>query len=610
MIESDFITPEQAVTLPGLFGERVRRTPDRTAYKHYDSEAGAWVDTRWRDMEREIGRWQAALSRAGLSVGDRVAMMLRNSREWVLFDQASMGLGLVTVPLYTDDRAESAAYILKNAGVKLLLVEGRHQWQGLLETADGLPTVEHILCLDPVTPEEHPGETRLVNLGDWMPGGECPVERMEISPDTLATIVYTSGTTGYPKGVMLSHRNILANASHALGSVDLHGKSEIFLSFLPLSHTLERTIGCYLAVMVGGTVAFNRSVKQLPDDLIQIRPTVLISVPRIYEKVYARIIENVEHQAVWRRGLLRLTLFVGWRRYLRRQGLARWSPWPAAWPVLSRLVAGKITGRLGGRIRFAICGGAALQPDINRFFLSVGLPLLQGYGLTEASPVVSVNTPRHNRLGSIGRPLPGVQLRIADTGELQTRSDCVMMGYWENPEATREAFTEDGWLRTGDMAKMDEEGFFYITGRLKDIIVLSNGEKAPPVDMENAIILDPLFEQAIVLGEARPYLTAIVVLNAQLWQELAAEYRVNPADKVALEREDIKKRLVERLGENLKQFPGYAQIRQVHFLLEPWTVEEGLMTPTLKLKRNKILEKYAADVEKLYGSADRVHKRS
>lgn len=178
-----------------------------------------------------------------------------------------------------------------------------------------------------------------------------------------------------------------------------------------------------------------------------------------------------------------------------------------------------------------------------------------------------------------------------------------MLGYWENPEATREAFTDDGWLRTGDMAKMDGEGFFYITGRLKDIIVLSNGEKAPPVDMENAIILDPLFEQAIVVGEARPYLAAIVVLNAELWQELATEYRVNPADKAALAREDIKKRLVERLGENLKQFPGYAQIRQVHFLLEPWTVEEGLLTPTLKLKRNKILEKYAAEVEKLYESA-------
>jgi long-chain acyl-CoA synthetase len=198
MIEPDFITPEQAVTLPGLFGERVRRTPDRIAYKHYNSATGAWVDTRWREMEREIGRWQAALSRAGLRTGDRVAVMLRNSREWVLFDQAAMGLGLVTVPLYTDDRAENAAYILKNAGVKLVVVEGRHQWQSLLETTDRLPTVTHVLSLNPVMPEEHPGERRLVNLSDWMPDGECPVERAEVSPDALATIVYTSGTTGYP----------------------------------------------------------------------------------------------------------------------------------------------------------------------------------------------------------------------------------------------------------------------------------------------------------------------------------------------------------------------------------------------------------------------------
>lgn len=600
MTESDFINPEQAGTLPGLFRERVRRTPDRIAYKHYEPENQAWVDSRWRETESEIGRWQGALSRAALQPGDRVAMMLRNGPEWVLFDQAAMGLGLVTVPLYTDDRAENAAYILKNAGVKLLLVEGRHQWQELLKTADGLPTVEHILCIHPITKEERPADPRLVSLREWMPERETPVQRAEVSPDTLATIVYTSGTTGYPKGVMLSHRNILSNAAYALQSVDLHKESETFLSFLPLSHTLERTIGYYLATMAGGTVAFNRSIKQLPEDLIEIRPTVLISVPRIYERVYTRVIENVAQQAAWRRGLFDLTLFVGWRRYRYRQGLASWSPWLLLWPVLFKLVAGKIIGRLGGRIRFAICGGAALQPDINRFFVSMGLPILQGYGLTEASPVVSVNTLAHNRLGSIGHPVPGVQARIAENGELQTRSDCVMLGYWGNPEATKAAFTEDGWLRTGDMARMDEQGFFYITGRLKDIIVLSNGEKAPPVDMENAITLDPLFEQAMVLGEGRPYLAAVVVLNPEVWRKFAAEHGADPADKAVLERGDIESQLVERIGDCLKQFPGYAQIRLVHFVLEPWTVEEGLLTPTLKIKRNKILEKYAAEIEKLY----------
>lgn len=586
--------------MPGLFRERVRRTPDRIAYKHYDPDRQVWVDTCWRDMEREIGRWQGALSRAGLQPGERVAMMLPNSREWVLFDQAAMGLGLVTVPLYTDDRAENAAYILKNAGVKLLLVEGKHQWQGLLATSGALPTVEYILCLACIEDEERPGDARLVSLQDWLPDGEHKVRRADVSSNELATIVYTSGTTGHAKGVMLSHRNILANAHYALQSVDLNKESETFLSFLPLSHTLERTIGYYLALMVGGTVAFNRSIKQLPEDLTRIRPTVLISVPRIYEKVYTRVAENVAQQPLWRRGLFRLTLFVGWRRYLYRQGQASWSPWLTVWPALSRLVARKIIDRMGGRIRFAICGGAALQADINRFFVSMGLPLLQGYGLTEASPVISVNSLKHNRLASIGRPLTGVQVRIAENGELQTRSDCVMLGYWGNSEATKAAFTEDGWLQTGDMAKMDSDGFLYITGRLKDIIVLSNGEKAPPVDMENAITLDPLFEHAIVLGEGKPYLAAVVALNAEAWQQYAAEYQVNPMDDGALEREDIRMRLLGRLGENLKQFPGFAQIRLVHFVLEPWTVEAGLLTPTLKMKRSKVKEKYAAEIDKLY----------
>ncbi|HEX7025817.1 MAG TPA: AMP-binding protein, partial [Gammaproteobacteria bacterium] len=376
MTESDFITSERAVTLPGLFRERVRRTPDRVAYKHFDSAGQTWVDSSWREMESEIGRWQSALSRTGLRPGDRVAMMLPNSREWVLFDQAAMGLGFVTVPLYTDDRAENAAYILQNAGARLVLVEGKHQWQALLETDRGLPTVEHILTLAPVADGERAVDSRVQSLHEWLPEDVAPARRVDVSPDTLATIVYTSGTTGHPKGVMLSHKNILSNASYALKSVDLRKEAETFLSFLPLSHTLERTIGYYLAIMVGGTVAFNRSVKQLPEDLMHIRPTVLISVPRIYERVYTRVMESVPNQSALRRVLFRLTLQTGWRRCLHRQGQASWSPWLVLWPALSRLVASKIIGRLGGRIRFAICGGAALQPDINRFFVSMGLPLL------------------------------------------------------------------------------------------------------------------------------------------------------------------------------------------------------------------------------------------
>jgi long-chain acyl-CoA synthetase len=600
MAESDFITPEQAGSLPGLYRARVRRTPDSIACRHYDPASQSWVDTSWKSMGKEIGRWQGALLCAGLQKGDRVAMMLRNCREWVLFDQAAMGLGLVTVPLYFDDRPESAAYILRDSGAKLLLVEGRNQWQSLLEVSDGLATVEHILCIHTVENEDQSGDSRLVNLRDWLFGVESDWLVANVKDTELATLVYTSGTTGNPKGVMLSHRNILCNAYYSACAVELHEHCEVFLSFLPLSHTLERTIGYYLSVIANVTVAFNRAIQQLPEDLLEIRPTALISVPRVYERVYARIMDNVSKQPAWRRWLFQLTQHVGWRNFHYKHGKANWSPLLLLWPLLFKLVGRKIVDRLGGRIRMAICGGAALQTDINRLFTSMGLPLLQGYGLTEASPVISVNSIEHNRPDSIGRPLNGIQVRIADNGELQTKSECVMMGYWNNPEATRAVFTDDGWLHTGDIVRMDEDGYLYITGRLKEIIVLSNGEKVPPGDMENAIMLDPLFDQVVLLGEGRPWLSALVVLNRDVWNDLSREYGVDADDEAILERVDIKERLLERIAANIKHFPGYAEVRNVHPVLESWTVEEGLLTPTLKIKRGKVMKRYEDEIETMY----------
>ena len=600
MAEIEFITPEQAVSLPGLYRERVKRTPHALAYKHYDAASQSWIDTTWQEMGKEIGHWQGALLRAGLERGDRVALMLPNSREWVLFDQAAMGLGLVTVPLYISDRAENAAFILRDAGVKVLIVEGKSQWQELLAASDGLPTVEHILCLNSVAADDLPNDKRLVNMRDWLFGCENDWLVAEFDGDELATIVYTSGTTGNPKGVMLSHGNILSNAYFSSQMVDLNPKGEMFLSFLPLSHSFERTIGYYLAVIANVTVAFNRSIQQLPDDLLAIRPTAFISVPRIYERVYGKIMESVAKQSGWRRALFSLAQHVGWRRFCFQHGLASWSPLLVLWPLLYRLVGRKIIDRLGGRVHLAICGGAALQPDINKLFTSMGLPLLQGYGLTEASPVISVNNLEHNRPNSIGRPLMGVDVRIVDNGELQTRSACVMQGYWQNEEATKTAFTEDGWLRTGDMATIDEDGYLYITGRLKEIIVLSNGEKVPPSDMENAINLDPLFEQVVILGENKPCLSALVVLNKEVWQDIASEYHIDADDEEVLGRHDINNRLLERVAAHLKNFPGYAQIRLLYAVLEPWTIEDGLLTPTLKVKRKKVIEKYKTIIDDLY----------
>jgi long-chain acyl-CoA synthetase len=596
---ADVITPLEAGSLAGLFLERVRRSPDAVAYRQYDMAKKAWVDSTWSDVATEVGRWQQALLREGLEPGDRVGIILRNCREWVVFDQACAGLRLITVPLYTDDRADNIAYIVREAGVKLLLVEGRLQWKKLLEVRDKLEGLKSIVSVNTIEPDQKPEDDRLCSLSDWLFGLKGELQTHEAAPDDLATIVYTSGTTGKPKGVMLSHRNILFNVHASSRCADIND-SDLFLSFLPLSHTLERTAGYYMPMMLGARVAYARSIQTLADDLATIRPTVLISVPRIYERVYGRIKAGLKEKSPLARRLFQLTVDVGWRRFEHQQGRAGWSPGLLLWPVLERLVAGKVLARLGGRLRYAVCGGAPLPPPIARFFIGLGLPVFHGYGMTESSPVVSVNRPHDNVPDSIGKPLPGVEVRIGEKDELLTRSPSVMLGYWNNEEATRATIDADGWLHSGDKARMDETGHLYITGRIKEIIVLGNGEKVPPADMEMAITLDPLFEQVIVFGEGRPHLAAVVVLNPEEWNALARELDVDPDSEEDLNSRFVEKTLRSRISRQLREFTGFAQVRRVIPVLEPWTVEDGMLTPTLKMKRARILNKYSDRIEALY----------
>lgn len=600
MTEQKLIKSSQVQTVAELFRKRVTQSPDAIAYQHYDWAAQRWVDTSWAEMAREVGRWQQALMRSGLQQGDHVALMLRNSREWVLLDQAAAGLGMVTVPLYVGDRPENAAYILNQAHVKLLLVENKEQWQSLLQVGDRLPELQQIISLVTIAPEDKPQDARLESMSDWLFGLQGELQTVTTEPDDLATLVYTSGTTGNPKGVMLTHRNILSNAGSAIDTFKGFLAEETFLSVLPLSHMLERTVGYYLPMMCGYSVAFNRSIQQMPDDLLAVKPSIFISVPRIYERFYAKVQEQLRKASFLKRALFSLALKVGGKRHAYRQNQSGWSPLLLLWPLLQKLVAKKVMEKLGGQLHIAICGGAALSTDIERFFTSLGLNLYQGYGLTESSPVISVNREGMSKLGSIGPPLEGVQVRISDDGELQSKSDAVMQGYWENPEATAAAFTEDGWLRTGDLARVDEDGCIYITGRSKDIVVLSNGEKVPPADMEMAIAMDPLIEQVMIIGEGRPALTAIAVLNQDVWHELAADFQVDAEDEQVLSRGDIKQRLLHRIAAMLKRFPGYAQIKNIHATFEPWTIENEFLTPTLKLKRTKLQEYYQQEINGMY----------
>lgn len=377
---------------------------------------------------------------------------------------------------------------------------------------------------------------------------------------------------------------------------------DVFLSFLPLSHSFERTAGCYLPMAVGGCVAFARSVAQLAEDLQTVRPTILISVPRIFERVYGKLQSLIADDALKSR-LFVLASAVGWRRFCRRQGLPVEGNMPAplddlAWLLLEPLVARRLLAQFGGRLRMAVSGGAALAQPIARCFLGLDLPVLQGYGMTETSPVVSSNTPEDNDPATVGRALPGVEVRIGANFELLVRGPNVMRGFWKRDADTHRAFV-DGWLRTGDQAAI-EGGRIRILGRLKEIIVTSTGEKVAPSDLELAIAVDPLFEQVYVLGDNRPFIACVVVLNKDLWTRWAAELQLDAATPGSLDSTVARDAALKRIATLTRGFPYFARPRAVDLSLQPWTPENGLMTPTLKIKRNNLALHFAPRIDALY----------
>lgn len=598
----DIIGCDEALTLHGLFRRRVEKSPDVIAYKQYDPGEGGWKSYTWQDAGALVARWQEALAKEDLAAGDRVAVLLNNCVEWVCFDQAALSLGLVVVSLYTTDNPENIAYILEDAGATLLLLGDGGQWEAL---KGYIPALQRVLCLnrDRVDIQD---DARFSYVDEWLGEGRpdtSPAGR-DVVPGALATIIYTSGTTGRPKGVMLSHYNILWNAEAVLRLIPGY-REDVYLSFLPLSHAFERTAGYYLPVMAGSCVAYARSIQDLAEDLLAIRPTMLVSVPRIFERVYARVQHQLKEKGALASLLSRLTEEIGWRRFEAAQGRGEGvgTLQRLLWPLLNRLVADKVVSRLGGRLRIAVSGGAPLYGAISHFFIGLGLPLVQGYGLTEAAPVVSANRPENNIPESVGEPLPGIEIRIGEKDELLVRSPGVMMGYWKRPEDTRQAVDGEGWLHTGDQAEIVDNHIF-IRGRLKDILVTSTGKKVAPADMEMCITQDPLFDQAMVIGEGRPYIAALIVLNRPAWGALAAALSLDADDPASLHSLRTSEVVLDKIRELLHAFPGHAQVRAVHLTLEPWSIENGLLTPTMKLKRPEIERRFPEEIRQLYAGHD------
>ena len=598
----DLIDPKDVSCLAGLFKERCRRSPNKIAYRDYDQAAKEWRNYSWSQIQVDVCRWQQAFKSVGLESGDRVAVRTRNCHHWVAFDQAALGLGLVVVPLYVADRGDNIAYVLDHSETRLVFVENEAMIDECFDTEGDRASLLQVVVLEGFD-RSRQWPKSVATIDEMLSGDDVDPATAEIAIDNadkgrLASIVYTSGTTGRPKGVMLSHFNLLSVCWFGLQGVEVRPEDS-FLSFLPLSHTLERTVGYYTPIMAGASVIYARSIADLPDDLIEQKPTAIVSVPRIFERVYARMMESLEASGL-RRKLFNLAVDVGWERFEHDQGRGELSlRSKLLWPILDRLVASKLAARLGGRLSTAISGGAPLPMAVAKTFNALGIPVLQGYGLTESSPSLSINTVTNNIPWSIGLPLHGVKLRLGDNDELLALGDSVMMGYWKNDEATKSVIGDDGWLHTGDIARI-ENGYIYITGRIKDIIVLSNGEKVPPSDMETAIARDALFEQIVVIGEQRPFLSVVAVLNAEIWSGVAAELGVNPNDSEALTSAKVTEALLERVARQIENFPGYARIYQLTATLEPWTIENGMTTPTLKIKRDVVKAQFADAIEQMY----------
>jgi len=589
-----------AGTLDGLFRSRCQATPERRAYRYYDRETNSWPKVSWQEMANLTSLWQQGLEKENLVEGDRVAIQLKNSIEWIAFEQAALGLGLVVVPLYVDDRADNVAYIIHDAGVKVLLVNDDRQWQALEEQLDENSPLQRVILLSTTENDEIRNHGILDTPQNWLATSPNRLHERGGDPHKLASIVYTSGTTGRPKGVMLSHHNILFDSESLLKQIGIDDVHTLeFLSFLPLSHMYERTIGYYVAMMAGAKVSYARSIQQLAEDFQTIKPTIIATVPRIFERFYDKMQQKLANQSPISRNMFRLAIFVGWKHFLYKQKRAGFNPVILLNPLMQKLVGSKVQQLLGGRLRMAASGGAALPDTVARTFIGLGINIFQGYGMTESSPAVTMNSFNMNIPESVGEKMPGVELRIADNDELQIKGPMVMMGYWNNHQATSETITADGWLRTGDKARI-EGSAVYITGRIKDILITSSGEKIPPVDMEQAITLEPEFDQALIVGEGKPYLCALVVLNGEIWPQLAQSHGLDPLDPESLKNKKLMSSVLKIIQTALHDFPGYAKVRRVTLSLNPWTIENGLLTPTLKIKRAPVVEQYHNEIEKMY----------
>ncbi len=593
-------------SLGEMFKSTCERYPQKTGVMV--KENGSYREILFEELFRRMQEIAAGLHSLDAKKGDRVLLLSENRVEWALSDYAILSLGAITVPIYPTLLPNQIEYLVNNCEGHTLIVSNLDQFAKIAEIRNKISLVRNIILM-----EGEPGSgtvswDELLHLGDEaLKENPALVDNClrDVTREDVASIIYTSGTTALPKGVVLTHGNFLSNVEAAAEVIQVYPE-DIFLSFLPLSHSFERMAGHFLANYCGCVIAYAESLETVAQNTLEVRPTLMAGVPRFFEKVYGRVLDSVEESSRLKRKIFFWAIEVGKESnsYAQRgkplHGFLKFKH-----DLADKLVYSKLKQRVGGRIRLFVSGGAPLSREIAEFFTAAGLTLLEGYGLTEASPVITVNHPDNFRFACGGLPLSNVEVIIADDGEILSRGPHIMPGYYKNDEATRESIDEQGWLHTGDIGYIDEDGFLYITDRKKNIIVTSGGKNIAPQPIENLLNGSRYIEQSVVIGDNRRFCTALIVPNMDHLSTFAEKQKLPYADEEALLRlPEIIRLIRSEIDAVTVNLPRYESIKKFHLLKDPFTIENGEITPTLKIKRKVLEAKYKEVIDAMYSEGE------
>lgn len=600
------MTQFKETSMGAIFQNRVMQYGQKTLVI-YKNKAGGWEDISWNKINEMVRNLGVFLINRGIRAGDKVALFSPNRYEWWIADLAIISVGAVNVPIYATNSAEESRYIIDNSDTKKCFVGTKEHMEKILAVKQKLPNLDDIIIFDDLSAPV----AGVISLKDAMVEGKTAANKddfdkrlAQINIDDTATIIYTSGTTGNPKGVMLTHNNFVSNVNQARAiDPDFLEGDHTFLSFLPLAHSLERTCGYYVPIFLGHKVAFAESAEKLLMNFGEIRPTFLVSVPRIYEKIHSGILAKVATAPPVKKAMF------GWAMGVAKENLPyacenrrRSGFFALKYNLADKLIFSKLRTALGmDKLVAAISGGGPLSVADAEFFLGMGVKVLEGFGLTETTPVTNANRPKWIKPGTVGPAVKDTVIKIGDSGEVLIKGPQVMKGYYKNEAATRDAFTQDGFFRTGDIGEIDKDGYLKITGRIKDIIVTSGGKNISPQNLENALLTSAFIEQAAVIGDNRKYLAALIVPAFATLENWAKEKNIAFAGRQDLiKNPEVNKFYEQEIETYLKDFGRVEQIRKFALLDAEWSQDSGEMTPTMKLKRKVIRDKYAEVIESLY----------